>query len=618
MRRAHIGAFPDTFEERLRDGRCRPGEIGQYVNTAHQFTSIGDSRRGDRFGWPIDHLASQCVFDWAPGDGNTPYIGPTLDIVDGGGPDETDVSPWVGRDGAALKSAYFDGTEARRTATALTPTAGQDVRVVALVYAPNDRISGKNMIFSTRVLGPGVQLWERQDIGRFAWRVENDTVSLQRNADGYFGWCLIDCYWDLSGNSSIHVNTILGQSGAPGAGAHAAWDGVGVGADPDGANPFEGRIARVLAWFGDNVSNAADMDDIVRGVFGLTDTQQNGAATITRATSAVMLRDTHYHVVAVGSPRSGGQEGILIEPTSINKVYNQVNPQNTNGWTVTGGAMAAVDDTVALRTAGLLEWGPYVHEFIPGGAPAIMYGGAQTGNVNAHSISVWIRGAAGGESVDVGVRDVSSGAMQNVQTVVCTTGYQKVTLHGFVPGDTDRQFALDCDAGDTIYHIGAHMEESPRCTSPIPNWSAVATVQRNLDDIILAETPADEGGSIEVTVEPVGWSGVEWGGANFLFRTGAGGGLLYVDGAGHWVAIPDGTTTLDSGIQPVDGTPYRIRLRWRVGGNQSIEIWDMTPQLLARVESAYDGTLTGPGTWEFAAGAPMLVSNFIAYRGCGG
>jgi hypothetical protein len=242
-----------------------------------------------------------------------------------------------------------------------------------------------------------------------------------------------------------------------------------------------------------------------------------------------------------------------------------------------------------------------------------MYGGAQTGNLNAHSISVWLRGSAGGESVDVGVRDVSAGTMQNVQTVACTTAYQKITLHGFIPGDTDRQFAIDCDAGDTIYHIGAHMEESPRCSSPIPNLSTVATATRALDDFVTADDPDDNGGSIELTIEPVGWSAAQYGGGNLLFETGVGVGTLFVNGAGNWEATIDGTTALDSTIQPVDGAPYRIRLRWVVGGQQSIEVWNGTT-LLSRVASAYDGTLQGAGTWELAPGMPVLITDLKTYR----
>ena len=121
---------------------------------------------------------------------------------------------------------------------------------------------------------------------------------------------------------------------------------------------------------------------------------------------------------------------------------------------------------------------------------------------------------------------------------------------------------------------------------------------------------------MELIVTPIGWSANEAPGA-IMYLNGSGNAALYASGGTWWARI-DGTTQLDSGVAPVNNTPHRIRIRWVQGGEQSIEVWDATPELLARVASAYDGTLYSAGVWELAGNNPSFrVTDFKTYRNGG-
>ena len=81
--------------------------------------------------------------------------------------------------------------------------------------------------------------------------------------------------------------------------------------------------------------------------------------------------------------------------------------------------------------------------------------------------------------------------------------------------------------------------------------ATAATAQRNFDDFLTADDPEDGGGSVELTITPYLWSGPQGGTSGIMYLSGSGNPALWVEG-GTYRARIDGTTNLDSGVQPVD------------------------------------------------------------------
>jgi len=240
----------------------------------------------------------------------------------------------------------------------------------------------------------------------------------------------------------------------------------------------------------------------------------------------------------------------------------------------------------------------------------VIYGGAVTGNLNAHSISLLIRGIAGGETVDIGLRDASSGAVQLAQTVVCTTAYQYIQIHGVIPADIDQQFCLDVDAGDAIGFIAAQLEEGPRCTYPIPNVATAAAATRSQDVLDLAVSPEDTSGRVECTLTPIDWSGVQMGAdATVISRVTTADDILHADSAdtGGW-ASSDGTTQVtETTTPPADGVSRVVKVEWKTG-RESIEVAG------AVASAAYDGARAGSGAYRLASAASVIVKDLKVYE----
>lgn len=268
-------------------------------------------------------------------------------------------------------------------------------------------------------------------------------------------------------------------------------------------------------------------------------------------------------------------------------------------------------DAAQLATDGASAWGPNVHRFVPGAGDQVVYGGAATGSGPAvHSLSVLMRGSAGGESVDIGLRDASSGAVQNCGTVALTTAWQRFQIHGVTPNDTDQVFALDCDAGDTIYFIAPQLEAGSRCTTPIPNWATAASAARAAEVLTTSHTPGDTTGRLSVDVAPLGWDGTDLGAdARVLSRAGGASGLLLIeDGTGGHEAT-DGTNTVTEATVPAtDGTYQTAQTRWG-GGALRVQVdGDET-------SGSYDGALEGSGAMTVAPDqGEVAVRDLRAYE----
>lgn len=586
-----------------------PGNVGgggvplPVLIASHPFTS------SERLLDVLTAMGLTATFAWEDGDGGTPTEGPNLTTV--GTPSSGQPTGLVDSLGNAITQETYDGSQYRYNATPISPATS--VVVVATGCMPRVA-AGSTRLFSTRSAAApeGYDIYETVGGVGVAMYLSGSgsavpaVVAAPRAGD--FIIAIVAnrttntlTSWVPSGNASavIPAGTVTDA-------------GIGLGALVDAILPWTGCI-RALAYFTDETaadwtaSTYARFVEIARRVSGIGPALGT-AATITRATAAAWQAHLDRWVISSAAmPCAGDSKGLRLRPTRTNKCYNTINPGATTGWTATGGTHSVVSDAAALSTAKAGVWGPNVHKFVVDGSSRIIYGGAATGADNpAHSFSALLRGHAGGEEVDVGLRDASSGAWQNAGTATLTTAWQLFQFPGITPGEADRVFALKCDANDTIYFVGAQLEEGPTCSDLIPNWATAGGTQRNADDCVLGDAPEATGGSIELSVTPDGWSGAEAGTPGLLYLSGGGTAVLYVTD-GTWQAAIDGTTVLDSGVAPADGVEQTIRLRWTLDGQMSIDV-DGT-----RVSAAYDGTLQASGSWELLAGAQCTVRDVHLY-----
>jgi hypothetical protein len=593
-------------------GGYPPGIIGQSILLDHPFTHIADPRGladadglGSIFGVP--------TFLWVAGDGNSPTLGPALSVT--GTPDAI-VSPYQLESGSDVAGEEYDGTEYRNTATIVDPSAGDDIIVFALVknsYLPG----GTEVVISNRTGGAGWVLYSNSGNARIL--VSDGVGTVFRSLTWLFAsFSLLIAVIDGNGNMYLLRNGIASASAVtPAAGKIGADQGLAVASYAGGAAPF-GLGGQIIfagfqygtgiadAWIADSFALAKDFTQRFTG----TKPRQGADGTFTRASAASWQdRNDVWHIASDGLPRAGDSEGLRAAPTRENKVYNTINPQVTTGWSTTGGTHTVPSDAAQLATDDLQVFGPNVHQFVPGGADQIIYGGAATGNLNKHSSSIFLRGLAGGESVDVGVRDASSGVFTNHQTVVLTTSWQRVVIKGWTPGDTDEVFGLDCDTGDTILFIQPQMEQGDIATSPIPNWQTAATATRVAEMMTTSETPSDIQGSIQVELTPLGFSQVDLpSGVNEVIgRSGGALGLLIMITNSGYRAY-DTASNVQAGTV-TDGVTERIRSRWGDSG-LSIDVGG------ARASTVYSGTLRDVGTVEIAptANVEVGIRDLRAYR----
>ena len=213
---------------------------------------------------------------------------------------------------------------------------------------------------------------------------------------------------------------------------------------------------------------------------------------------------------------------------------------------------------------------------------------------------------SGAGAAYIGLWDVSASTYSNAVTLGPGSSYARTIARDQTPPDTDSQFCVKIEDDCVVYFVAAQLELGDVATSPIPNWATAATATRAADVLTTDETPVNLEGSVTLTVTPDGWGGTDAGTVEILQHTGAGSPTLHVT-TGTWQCDIDGTTTLDSGVAPVDGTPATIRLQWAAGGRMSINVGGTV------VSGDYDGTLQAAGAWEIVADdAPILVSDFEA------
>jgi hypothetical protein len=234
-------------------------------------------------------------------------------------------------------------------------------------------------------------------------------------------------------------------------------------------------------------------------------------------------------------------------------------------------------------------------------------GGATPTSIQVNGIWECNGSPAGGETVDIDLRAASDGSLQVVATATLTTGWVRYTIDGVTPAAADQVFALNCDAGDTVYFTLPQLEAGTLCTSPIPNWATAAAAVRAAETLDAAWTPADGAGSVGCYVTPLGWSDTEAGDSTILDRVTGVGELLRADASGG-LCSDDGTTEArDTTTALADGVEVEAHVSW--GGSLDLVV-DGT-----RTAVAYDGALQGSGLLRVEASVgEVAVRSLRCYR----
>ncbi|HRC25955.1 MAG TPA: hypothetical protein PKX87_00815, partial [Alphaproteobacteria bacterium] len=210
--------------------------------------------------------------------------------------------------------------------------------------------------------------------------------------------------------------------------------------------------------------------------------------TYTRNDSVATRRNASGKLVAMSAhaPRfdhdeSGNPLGLLVEGSRQNKcaLYNAA-PTATTGLTIASGTptLSIVTDAGALAAAGLDQIGNgNVFKIEAGGSDCDVDFAGTTGNVNAHSLSIYAR-LVGGSTARLRRTGTGSGA-----TVISGTSYMRYRLENETPSGTTNQLRIQVNAGGTLYCLLPQLEEGPFCSTPIVTSGAAAT--RAVDEVKL-------------------------------------------------------------------------------------------------------------------------------------
>jgi hypothetical protein len=561
---------------------------------------------------------------WAPPDANAPRIwagaynsADRLTLT--GSPTAVD-TPWVDSDGTRIAAeqhgAVNDGR--RYTAAPIPVSAANDMVLVSVVRGLS--AAAQNYFLATYDMVNGVLLYRAGGSVLLAFASDAGTLRQAVGADISTCFAVLIGVVQRGGNVGLYINGVASTPAAE-PGGDATGGGISINGSTTGTNdnPAQHVVHVVATAAGIAAPFLADSAALIKRITSLlTATEPRsgggfGAVSFSRATARSWYDGAgRLHLASAGLPcagdaATGAASGLRIAPARTNKCYNTINPTATTGWTATGGTHShSVDDSAALAAAKLEAVGPYVFSFVPGAGDQQVYGGAATATTDPHSLSCYLRGAAGGESVDLCLRDASTGALQMCGSVTLTTSWVRYLVHNVTPNDTDQVFCLDCDAGDTVYYTLPQLELGGRCSSPIPNWATAAAATRNADILDTPITPSDAQGAIECGVTPLYWSAADATGQLYTIeRAGGVAALLYTAAAaGKWRAY-DGTNALIStGPDPADGVRQQILRAW--GPTQAIAVDGV------RTETTYDGTLPASGVLRLTGITGVSVQAEVA------
>ncbi|QQM29711.1 hypothetical protein JET14_15595 [Martelella lutilitoris] len=239
-------------------------------------------------------------------------------------------------------------------------------------------------------------------------------------------------------------------------------------------------------------------------------------------------------IAAANMPRfdhTNGRQQLLLEGPATNKVLcNNANPTDLTGMGGSGApaVLSVVDDTAALSAAGLSEvcasGKVYRLDNTAGTADAFAVAAGDAGNTALHSISAYVRAAAGEGYLRIsGV--VNSPSFTNA-------AYQRVTLDGYAT-TTGATFSVRARPGAVVYFILPQFEQSAVTSSPIVTSGGSAVTRpadkARLSDPVAALLQRDKASLLVQFEGLVGSVGRIMGGASYYPLLGFSGPDLLVD-----------------------------------------------------------------------------------------
>jgi hypothetical protein len=532
-------------------------------------------------GWPEDSMYSNyCVMDWKNGDNINPTIGPTLTLT--GTLSEGNPTPWKD-----VLCTSFDSGEHLKTTTALDPGTG-DIVLVGIL-SPKD--SAVSYIFSTRDSTD-------TDIGWVIYTTNNriavnlrDHLGSQVTVNTLVGdhpvgsWILFIVVIDRNGDVSLYVNADpTPYTDTCVSGNFESTDGIGINCRLDGGLDLASEIGHLRAYYGDGIADLWTADYIAkfqRAALGMS--SYGGDSTFTRSSVAAWDVDSKLYFASDEMPRLGSDE-TAYESTQTNKAYRNVDPADGTTWTVDdASSVLVIDDSTALAAAfvDISVAGPNVFRYNNStGASRYMRQGAQTGNTNAHSLSVYAR-IVSGSGAEIGWWDVSATSWTKAGDI--TDGYVRTEIENLTPPDTDCVLCIHVPDGCELRWILQQNEEHLGCTTPIANWATAATATRAGDFLDTGYDPEDTAGSIVYDVAPLNWTFLP----PITYHILACSANLVLQWSSTTTRFLDGTNNADAS-HTWSGSKEIVRVSWG------------DPGLYIRVGSdegsaSYDGSLNGTG-----------------------
>jgi hypothetical protein len=555
----------------------------QKILSYQQFTHMGQIGSLDRLGWRVDEISQYLVFDWVHGDGLNPDTGPTLAFrgtaADSGG------APWLDRKLVSQDYTRFNLGQ-YYTATAVDPTLTQDIVVAFLVK--RNTASDFTFPYGTIRWAGGTRGHTANFSGNFCQLQVYGDASISMPVPFPFGgWALLGFSLDRGGNIKTYKNGNHISTHACPAGALGEGNGIALNGLPDNNNKALVGLFRLMIWHGVGLFDLVDdnwwkrLGNSVLGIDGI-DVSDYACNSLSSCSDG-----TKYHFFDGDTIRSGMADGFLLEPAITNKCYRNVAPAATTGWTASGGSFTVVADASDLNTAGLFDFGPNVFSLAnSSGSDQYVYGGAQTGNTNDHSLSIFARYTAG-SGARIGLRDVSAGTFQDLGAI--SDSYARTAVEKQTPSDTDMQFCIKIPDGCTLLFIGQQLEEYDICTTPIPSIATGASAARARTVHSGVSLPDDNKGLIEVEIKSEGWSGNALQSSDFVAASSSGGKYLYIPSAGSSdLQIFDGVNNAAVG-SALSGSEQVVRSGW--GDRLDIDV-----EGVGSDTDTYDGGMNGSGT----------------------
>ncbi len=452
----------------------------------------------------------QVALAWGAGDANIPPIWDgaenTTTRLAAAGTIAARSAPWQDADGADIPCEYHQaGSRATLSAAVLDPTAGQDTYTAMLYRFPEREVGGAQAFFGNTIGVSRGQVIYCDAAGVTTFLAVGDALKSTAVTGVLGAWIVIQTIYDADGNLLLALGSTENTTSAPAGAIFPSTAALTIDGPTFAIQGSE--VAWVIHCTGTGIADkitAAVRAELLAKCCG-TCPGSGTAPTFGRASAASVVDHNGRHSFVFNHrPRAGDSIGFRDAPGRINKVYRNCNPADTSACAVSGGTLTVKDDAAQLLADGVDVWGPRVYQFVPGASDRIVISGGASANTNAHSLQVLIRGAAGGETVTLSLRDASDGSRVACAVITCTTAWQHIRAHAVIPTDTDMQWCLACEAGDTILFIGGQCEEGARCTSLIPCFAYAAGATRAAETLDLGWTPSDVAGAVEATITPLG------------------------------------------------------------------------------------------------------------------